>query len=97
MEDMIYYTELYDLYGELLTEKQQKYFEDYYFSNLTLSEMSENYGISRNGVHKGIKEACEKIEYYDSILKLKEKKNKIKELTAKIEYKKLKEKLLDVL
>ncbi len=97
MENIIYYTELYDLYGELLTKKQRTYFEDYYFSNLTLSEMSENYGISRNAVHKGIKEACEKIEYYDSILKLKEKKSELKKLIEKIEDKKLKEKLLDIL
>jgi len=33
----------YDLYGELLTEKQQKYFQDYYFSNLSYSEMAEKY------------------------------------------------------
>ena len=33
MEEYVYYNELYDLYGDLLTDKQKKYFEDYYFSN----------------------------------------------------------------
>ena len=37
MEDIVYYNELYDLYGELLTDKQRKYFEDYYFYNLSFS------------------------------------------------------------
>ena len=33
MEKMFYLNELFDLYGELLTSKQQKYFKDYYFNN----------------------------------------------------------------
>ena len=52
MEEMLYYNELYDLYGKLLTNTQRKYFEDYYFKNLSYSEMSENYKISRNAVFK---------------------------------------------
>ncbi len=96
MEEMIYYSELYDLYGELLTEKQRAYFEDYYFSNLSLSEISENYEISRNGVHKQLKEACEKLDYYNSILQLKEKKEKIEKITKKIVDEKIKEELLNI-
>ena len=42
MEDVVYYNNLYDLYGELLTDKQREYFEDYYFNNLSFSEMAEN-------------------------------------------------------
>lgn len=75
-----YYIDLYDLYGELLTEKQQEYFEDYYFNNLTLAEMSENYDISRNAVHKQIKDALSKLEKFESILNLYEKNKKIKEI-----------------
>ncbi len=96
MEEMIYYSELYDLYGELLTEKQKNYFEDYYFSNLSFSEMSENYQISRNAVHKQVKEACEKLVYYDSVLKLKEKKEKIEKISNKIREERIKEELLKI-
>ena len=42
MEDRIYLTMLYDIYGDLLTEKERKYFEAYYFDNLSLGEISEN-------------------------------------------------------
>lgn len=97
MEETIYYTNLYDLYGELLTEKQRNYFEDYYFNNLTLGEMSENYEISRNAIHKQIKEVCEKLKYYESILKLKEKKEKLEELLIQIKNEKLKEEIRDIL
>ena len=46
---------LYDFYGELLNDKQREYFEDYYFNNLSLGEISENTGLSRNAMHKNIK------------------------------------------
>lgn len=77
MDHRLYITALYDIYGELLTTKQQEYFEDYYFNNLTLAEISENLGITRTAVHNQIKEAEEKLEHYEKILKLKEKKEKI--------------------
>ena len=38
MEKEIYLTILFDYYGELLTEKQQTYFKNYYFDNLSLAE-----------------------------------------------------------
>ena len=46
MERRIYLNELYDYYGALLTEKQQKYFEDYYFDNYSLSEIALNNNVS---------------------------------------------------
>ena len=39
MKKEIYYNNLFDYYGELLTEKQQEYFKYYYFDNLSLSEI----------------------------------------------------------
>jgi len=77
LESVFYLNNLYDYYKELLTEKQKNYFEDYYFQNLTLSEMSENYNISRNAVHKQIKDVEEKLYHYEACLHLYEKKQKI--------------------
>ena len=54
-------TILYDYYGELLTKKQQLYFEDYYFNNLSLQEIAEDYSISRNAVYNSLKEIEKKI------------------------------------
>ena len=39
MEEKIYYTSLYDYYKNLFTLKQQSYFEDYYFNDLSLVRM----------------------------------------------------------
>ena len=70
-------TILYDYYGELLTKKQQLYFEDYYFNNLSLQEIADNNKISRNAVHKSIKDITNKLNYYEEILGLYHKRNKI--------------------
>ena len=52
MDKTIYLINIYDYYEELLTEKQREYFKDYYFKNLSLSEISENKKISRNAIYK---------------------------------------------
>ena len=85
-------SDLYDYYGSLLTEKQRLYFEDYYFNNLTLAEMSENYDVSRNAVHKNVKETCSKLLEYEEKLQLLEKRKKIEELIQNID-KDIKEKI----
>ena len=56
MEKEIYYNNLFDYYGELLNEKQQEYFKYYYFDNLSLSEIADNLNLSRNAIHKQLKQ-----------------------------------------
>ena len=43
-------TMLYDFYGEILTERQREFYDLYYNEDLSLSEIAENYGITRQGV-----------------------------------------------
>ncbi len=71
---------LFDVYGSLLTEKQQEYFSSYYFDDLSLSEIASNYDISRNAVFDQIKKAINNLEKYESNLKVLEKNNKILEI-----------------
>ena len=85
MNKTLYLINLYDYYGELLTEKQREYFEDYFFKNLSLSEISENRNISRNAIHKVLKDTQSKLEYYEKVLKDYEKSLKIKELIKDID------------
>jgi len=44
-------TMLFDFFGELLTEKQQEYFDLYHNEDLSLSEIAESAGISKQGVY----------------------------------------------
>lgn len=41
---------LFDFYGDLLTDRQKEFYDLYYNEDLSLSEIAENYGISRQGV-----------------------------------------------
>lgn len=80
MDEVIYLNNLYDCYRDLLTDKQKEYFEDYYQNNLTLSEMADNYGISRNAIHRQIKKISELLQFYESKLGIISKNNKIMDL-----------------
>lgn len=96
MDDLVKYTELFDCYGKLLTEKQQEYFIDYYFNNLTLSELSENYQISRNAVHKQLKIVIQKLEEYEEKLGFLKKEKLIKEKLEEINDERI-SKILDLM
>ncbi len=85
MEQQLYLTNLYDYYKELLTKKQQEYFEEYYFNDLSLSEISENYGVSRNAVHKQLKDIESKLLEYEEKLGLHRKSIEIKKIIANID------------
>ena len=88
---------LYDYYGELLSDDNKKYFEDYYFNNLSLSEIAENNDISRNAVHKHIKLTEEKLMFYEEKLSLYKKDRELKNKISKINDKKIKEMIKKIL
>lgn len=97
MEKEVYLTILFDYYGKLLTENQQKYFSSYYFDDLSLGEIKENLNISRNGVHKQLKVIEEKLLHYESILHMYEKDKKIEKILEKIDDKKIVEEIKKIM
>ena len=88
---------LFDYYGDLLSESQKNYFESYYFDNLSLSEIGENYNVSRNAVSKDLKLASEKLNNYEDKLKIISRDDKLRKLASKIEDDDLKEKIMNIL
>ena len=48
---------LYDYYGDLLTDRQKECFEMRYYQDLSLGEIGEELGISRQGVHENLSRA----------------------------------------
>lgn len=72
--------ELYDIYGLLLTDKQRMYFEEYYFMDLSLQEIADNYEISKNGVFDQIKRTIHTLEIYEEKLMIRKKIEKINSL-----------------
>ena len=51
-KDLVKMSLLYDLYGGMLTEKQRELFTLYYEEDLSLAEIAQNEGITRQGVHR---------------------------------------------
>ena len=75
---------LYDFYGRLLTKHQQRIYEDVVFNDLSLSEIAENEGISRQGVSDLIKRCNKSLVSYEEklglIKKFDETKSYVKEI-----------------
>ena len=56
-DETVLRTMLFDFYGELLTDKQREYFDLHYNADLSLAEIAESTGISRQGVWDIIRRA----------------------------------------
>lgn len=97
MKELVYYTMLYDIYGSLLTDKQKEYFEDYYFKNLSLSELASKYNISRNAIHKQLKETIKRLENYEDNLRLAKKNEMLENIIETISDEEIKRKLQEVI
>ncbi len=97
MKELVYYTMLYDIYGSLLTDKQKEYFEDYYFKNLSLSELATKYNISRNAIHKQLKETIKRLENYEDNLRLAKKNEMLENIIETISDGEIKRKLQEVI
>jgi hypothetical protein len=70
MEPKVQQTYLYDFYGELLNEHQRRIFEDFVFNDLSLGEIAEEQGVSRQAVHDLVKRSTKKLEEYEETLHL---------------------------
>ena len=89
MEKFVEQGYLYDFYGELLTERQQQVYESVVLEDYSLSEVAEDLGISRQGVHDMIKRCNKTLEGYEEKLHLVEKfmfiKQKVHEINLLLE------------
>lgn len=61
MEKKVKISMLWEIYGKLLTEKQYQMIDDYYNNDLSLSEIAENYDITRQAVRDNIKKGENKL------------------------------------
>ena len=82
MEKDLTLIELFDIYGGLLTEKQRELFSSVYVFDLSLSEIAEPQGTTRQSVYEQVKKVKQKLLNYEKILKIKEKNDKLKALAS---------------
>ncbi len=68
---------LYDFYGELLTGHQRKIYEAAVYEDLSLSEIAETEGISRQGVHDLLRRVTKTLQEYEDRLHMVERFDRI--------------------
>ncbi len=76
---------LYDFYGELLTEHQRQVYEEAVYNDMSLGEIAQEEGISRQGVHDLIRRCDKILMEYEARLHLVERFTKAKEKIREIE------------
>ena len=94
---------LFDFYGELLTENQKQVYEAFVLNDYSLSEIAEERGISRQGVHDLVRRCSKQLNSYEERLHLvekflyiKEHVNHIQQLTSQHEQMDKKELLMQI-
>lgn len=70
MDDKIRQGDLYDFYGVLLNDHQREVYEDYVLNDLSLGEIAENKGVSRQGVYDLIRRCTKQMEDYECKMQL---------------------------
>ncbi len=75
---------LYDFYGELLTKHQREVYEDLVLNDMSLAEIAEEQGVTRQAVHDLLRRCDKLLEGYEEKLGLYEKFRKTRELTGEI-------------
>lgn len=85
MEKIVERNQLFDFYGELLTEHQKEIYRDAIYEDMSLSELSEQYGVTRQGIHDLMKRCDKTLAEYEQKLHLIEKFLSIKEIVSEIE------------
>lgn len=68
---------LYIIYNDLLTINQKNYFKSYYFEDLSLSEIAENYNVSKTLIGKTLKQVENKLIDLENSLKINNILNKL--------------------
>lgn len=80
----IRYTLLLDYYGALLPAKQQELAKLYHYDDLSLSEIADTLGITRQGVLDGLERAEKKLRSYDEALGLIERDRELAKSASQI-------------
>ncbi len=85
MEKIIEQGFLYDFYGELLTEHQKKIYEDVVYNDLSLAEIAQENGISRQGVHDMVRRCDRILQEYEDKMHLAERFVKVKDNVVQLQ------------
>ena len=70
IDDKIEVIKLFEIYGCLLTEKKVKLFELYFCEDLSINEIADEFGISKNAVYNSVIDSAKKLKQYEEKLNI---------------------------
>lgn len=95
IEERLALSLLYDFYGALLKENQQRMFEAYILDDFSISEIADEMGITRQGVHDAVKRASRQLREYEErlglVARFEEQKAAVKRLHTLLKKQKISE------
>ena len=96
LEKRSYYIDLFEVYEKLLTPHQINYFKAYYYDDLTLQEISDNFSVSRNAIFDQLKKTVEILLNYENKLHLDKIKKELYAFSEKLD-EKMQNQLLEII
>jgi len=84
MDNVLRNTLLYDFYGDLLTQRQKEIYHMYFCEDLSLAEIGDRFGISRQAVNFSLKQAQKSFDTFEAALGLVERHVRMRDCVAKL-------------
>lgn len=85
MKEREYLLTLYEIYKNILSDKEKSYFEYYYFEDYSMQEIADNNNVSKSYVGKYIKSIENKLIHFENELNINDKNNKIRSIIKNID------------
>lgn len=95
-ENLLQISNLIDVYGNLLTDKQLNYIKMYYFEDLSLNEIADEFNVSKNAVYDSITKSINNLKEIDDKLNFISKREQRIKLYSKIDNEDLKKELMKI-
>ena len=97
MNNREYIIKLYEIYKDLLNEKEKSYFEYYFYEDYSLNEIADLYDVSKAYASKYLNKINNKLLKYEKSLKINDKKEKLTDYLNEIDNKEIRNKIEELL
>ena len=96
-EEYIYYNELFDIYGNLLNERESEIYKLFYEEDLSLQEIADNRCVSKSAIGSAIKTINKKLEEYENKMNFLKQKKELQKVVLEIKDKNIQEKIKKIM
>ncbi|MCV3728552.1 DNA-binding protein [Ureaplasma miroungigenitalium] len=96
INERVYLISLFGFYKNLLTDKQQTYFQKHYYADWSLNEIADEFHVSKNAVYDSLQKIYKLLHKYEMLLHLHEKQTGRMQLYDRLENEELKKEFLRI-